>query len=332
MTKSREVRLTRRPKGMPTQADFEIATVDVGAPGDGEVQIRNTWMSVDPYMRGRMYDGPSYAAPFQVGEAMTGGAVGDVVASNSSKFAVGDKVQSMFGWRETFNAKDSELQKLDTHGLPEQLFLGALGMPGLTAYVGVKRIIDLKAGETIFVSAASGAVGQMVCQIAKQLGATVIGSAGGAEKVAFLKEIGCDAAIDYKAVPDLTRALLGFAPAGIDAYFENVGGEHLEAAITAAKPHARFAFCGMISGYNSIEANTAPKNLVQIVGKQLKWEGFIVSTYASMGKDFARDVGGWIATGKVQTKETVEHGVENAAAAFLKLFTGDNFGKMLVKL
>lgn len=331
MAQSREWRLKTRPVGMPTPANFELATVDVGAPGPGEVQVRNTWMSVDPYMRGRMYDGPSYAAPFQIGEAMTGGAVGEVVASNSDKFKVGDKVQSMFAWREIYNAKDSEVQKLDTHGLPEQLFLGALGMPGLTAYVGVKKIIDLKPGETIFVSAASGAVGQMVCQIAKQIGATVIGSAGGAEKVAFLREIGVDAAIDYKSVPDLTRALLGVAPAGIDAYFENVGGEHLEAAITAAKSHARFAFCGMISGYNSIEANTAPKNLVQIVGKQLKWEGFIVSTYWDMAPAFAKEVGGWIASGKVKTKETVEHGIENATSAFLKLFTGDNFGKMLVK-
>ena len=331
MTTSREVRLKRRPVGMPKPDDFELATVEVGAPGPGEVQVRNTWMSVDPYMRGRMYDGPSYAAPFQVGEAMTGGAVGEVVASNDSAFKPGDKVQSMFAWREAFNAKAAEVQKLDTHGLPEQLFLGALGMPGLTAYVGVKRIIDLKPGETIFVSAASGAVGQMVCQIAKQIGATVVGSAGGADKVAFLKEIGVDAAIDYKAAPDLTKALLAAAPKGIDAYFENVGGEHLEAAITAARTHARFAFCGMISGYNSIEANTAPKNLVQIVGKQLKWEGFIVSTYWDMMPAFAKDVGGWIASGKIKTKETVEHGVENAASAFLKLFSGGNFGKMLVK-
>ncbi len=332
MAQSREWRLKTRPVGMPTPANFEFATVDVGAPGAGEVQVRNSWMSVDPYMRGRMYDGPSYAAAFQVGEAMTGGAVGEVIASNSEKFKVGDKVQSMFGWREVFNARDNEVQKLDTHGLLEQLFLGALGMPGLTAYVGVKKIIDLKAGETIFVSAASGAVGQMACQIARQIGATVIGSAGGAEKVAFLKEIGVDHAIDYKAVPDLTKAVLAAAPGGIDAYFENVGGEHLEAAITAAKTHARFAFCGMISGYNALEANAAPKNLVQIVGKQLKWEGFIVSTYANMAPAFAKDVGGWIASGQIKTKETVEQGVENAVAAFLKLFTGDNFGKMLVKL
>lgn len=332
MTQSREVRLKTRPVGMPKPGDFELATVDVGAPGAGEVQVRNTWMSVDPYMRGRMYAGPSYAAAFEVGEAMTGGAVGEVVASNDPNFAPGDKVQSMFGWREVFNAKAPDVQKLDTHGLPEQLFLGALGMPGLTAYVGVKRIIDLKAGETIFVSAASGAVGQMVCQIARQIGATVVGSAGGAEKIAFLKEIGVDHAIDYKAVPDLTKALLAAAPKGIDAYFENVGGAHLEAAITAARVHARFAFCGMISGYNSMEANTAPANLVQIVGKQLKWEGFIVSTYWDMMPDFAREVGGWIGSGKIKTRETVETGVENAVTAFLKLFTGDNFGKMLVKL
>lgn len=331
MTQSREVHLKRRPVGMPSPDDFDLVTAEIGAPGEGEVQVRNTWMSVDPYMRGRMYAGPSYAAAFEVGEAMTGGAVGEVVASNDPAFKPGDKVQSMFGWREVFNAKANTVQKLDTHGLPEQLFLGALGMPGLTAYVGVKRIIDLKPGETIFVSAASGAVGQMVCQIAKQIGATVVGSAGGAEKVAFLKDIGVDHAIDYKAAPDLTKALLAAAPGGIDAYFENVGGEHLEAAITAAKVHARFAFCGMISGYNAIGESSGPKNLMQIVGKQLKWEGFIVSTYASMGKDFARDVGGWIASGKIKTRETVETGVENAVTAFLKLFTGDNFGKMLVK-
>ncbi|MBI1407834.1 MAG: zinc-binding dehydrogenase [Caulobacter sp.] len=332
MTTSREVRLKSRPEGLPTAANFEIATVDLPAPDPGEVQVRNHYMSVDPYMRGRMYDRPSYSPPFQLGEAMQGHAVGEVIASNDPAFKVGDTVQSMFGWREAFNAQASAVQKLDTHGLPIQAFLGVAGMPGMTAYVGLLKIAALKEGDVVFVSAAAGAVGSVVCQIAKLKGHTVIGSAGGDEKVAFLKEIGVDHVIDYKKTSDLKAALREAAPKGIDVYFENVGGEHLEAAIDSARPFARFALCGMISQYNETGEPKGPSNIIQAVGKSLKLEGFIVSNSYDMLPAFLQDMSGWIASGQVKWKETVDEGIENAPGAFIKLFKGENLGKMLVKL
>jgi hypothetical protein len=205
-------------------------------------------------------------------------------------------------------------------------------MPGLTAYVGLLRIAALKPGDVVFVSAASGAVGSLVCQIAKLKGHKVIGSAGGPEKMAFLKELGVDVAIDYKAEPDLTAALAKAAPEGIDVYFENVGGEHLEAAIACANPFARFALCGMISQYNATEAPTGPRNIIQAVGKSLRLEGFIVSNHADMQPAFVKDLAAWHAAGKLKWKETVFEGIEKAPDAFLGLFRGENFGKMLVKL
>jgi len=329
---SREVRLKSRPVGVPTADNFEIVRVEHPAPAAGEVQVRNLWMTVDPYMRGRMNDVKSYSPPFQLGEAMQGGAVGEVVASNDPSLKPGDLVNSFFGWREGFNAPAAALQKLDTHGLPPQAFLGAAGMPGLTAYVGLLRIAALKPGDVVFVSGAAGAVGQMVCQIAKLRGHTVIGSAGGPEKVAYLKEIGVDHAIDYKAVPNLTEALLAAAPGGIDVYFENVGGAHLEAALIAANPFARFALCGMISQYNATDLGAGVRGLILAVGKSLRLEGFIVSNHADMQADFVRDLAGWVAADKITWRETVEEGIENAPTAFLKLFKGENMGKMLVKL
>jgi hypothetical protein len=329
---SREVRLKSRPQGMPTTANFEIVSVELPAPGPGEVQVRNTWMTVDPYMRGRMNDVKSYSPPFQLGEAMQGGAVGEVVASNDPSFKAGDAVQSFFGWREAFNAPAGAVQKLDTHGLPPQAFLGVAGMPGLTAYVGLLKVAALKDGDVVFVSAAAGAVGQVVCQIAKLKGHTVIGSAGGAEKVAYLKGLGVDHVIDYKAEKDLTAALMRAAPDGIDVYFENVGGAHLEAALMAAKPFGRFALCGMISDYNATDAGAGVHGLIQAVGKQLRLEGFIVSSFFDQMPAFVQDMSGWIASGKVKWEETVEHGIDRAPDAFLKLFTGENLGKMLVKL
>jgi NADPH-dependent curcumin reductase CurA len=332
MTVSREIRLKSRPVGSPTADNFDLVSVTLPEPGPGEVQVRNSWMTVDPYMRGRMNDVKSYTPPFQIGEALQGGAVGEVVASNDPSLKAGDLVQSFFGWREAFNAPAAAVQKLDTHGLPPQAFLGVAGMPGMTAYVGLLRTAVLKAGDVVFVSAAAGAVGQIVCQIAKIKGHTVIGSAGGAEKAAYLKEIGVDHVIDYKAESDLTAALLRAAPDGIDVYFDNVGGTHLEAALTAARPFARFALCGAISMYNATDMGPGTRGLVQAVGKQIRLEGFIVSTHADMQADFLRDMPGWIASGKVKWRETVEEGVENAPAAFLKLFSGENLGKMLVKL
>ena len=329
---SREIRLKSRPVGVPVANNFEMASVELPAPGPGEVQVKNLWMTVDPYMRGRMNDVKSYSPPFQLGEAMQGGAVGEVVVSNDPGLKAGDLVNSFFGWREGFNAPAAMVQKLDTHGLPPQAFLGAAGMPGLTAYVGLMRIAAMKPGDVVFVSAAAGAVGQVACQIAKLKGHTVIATAGGAEKVAYLKEIGVDHAIDYKAVPNLTEAVMAAAPGGIDVYFDNVGGSHLEAALMAAKPFARFALCGMISDYNATDAGSGIHGLIMAVGKSLRLEGFIVSNHADMQPQFVAEFAAWAAAGKLTWRETVEHGIENAPAAFLKLFKGENLGKMLVKL
>jgi NADPH-dependent curcumin reductase CurA len=332
MTTSREIRLKSRPVGLPKAENFELATVELPAPGPGEVQVRNQWMTVDPYMRGRMNDVKSYTPPFQLGKAMEGGAIGEVIASNDPSLKVGDLVQSGMGWREAFNAPASGVQKLDTHGLPAQAFLGVAGMPGLTAYVGLLKIASLKAGDVVFVSGGAGAVGSMVCQVAKLKGHKVIASAGGAEKAAFLKELGVDVAIDYKAEPDLTAALQKAAPEGIDVYFENVGGEHLEAAITVANPFARFALCGMISQYNATELPTGPRNIIQAVGKSLRLEGFIVSNHWDMMPAFTKDLAEWHAAGKLKWRDTVKEGIAAAPEAFLGLFSGQNFGKMLVKL
>ena len=332
MTQSREIRLKSRPVGAPTADNFELATVTLPQPGPGEVQVRNSWMTVDPYMRGRMNDVQSYVPPFQIGQALQGGAVGEVVASNDPAFKPGETVQSFFGWREAFNAPAAAVQKLDTHGLPPQAFLGATGMPGLTAYAGLLKVAALKPGDIVFVSGAAGAVGQIVCQIAKIKGHTVIASAGGADKIAYLKEIGVDHAIDYKAESDLTAAVMKASPEGIDVYFDNVGGAHLEAALMAAKPFGRFALCGMISQYNATDLGPGVRGLIMAVGKQLRLEGFIVSSHGDMQPAFLADMASWIAQGKIKWRETVEEGIENAPAAFLKLFKGENLGKMLVRL
>jgi NADPH-dependent curcumin reductase CurA len=332
MTTVKEVRLKSRPVGIPTRDNFEVATVDLRDPGQGEVQIKNLWMTVDPYMRGRMNDVKSYAPPFQLGEAMTGGAVGQVTKSNDAAFKEGDLVQSQFGWREGFTAAANTIQKLDPRGLPPQAFLGVAGMPGLTAYAGLLRIAALKEGDVVFVSGAAGAVGSLVCQIAKAKGHKVIGSAGGPEKVKFLKAIGVDHAIDYKAEKDLTAAVLAGAPVGIDVYFENVGGEHLEAALNTARLFARFAICGMISIYNATEPPPGPRNLAQLIGKNIRMEGFIVSHHFDLLPKFIDDLSRWVAEGKVKWQETVFEGIEKAPDAFLGLFSGENTGKMLVKL
>jgi NADPH-dependent curcumin reductase CurA len=330
MVTSREIRLKSRPVGVPAQENFELASVEVGAPGDGEIQVRNLWMSVDPYMRGRMTDRKSYVPPFELDKALQGGAIGEVTASNDPDFKPGDIVSTMFGWREVFNVSPKALAaggmgavtKIDTHGLPPQTFLGVAGMPGLTAYAGLLRIAALKDGDVVFVSAAAGAVGQVVCQIAKLKGHTVIGSAGGPEKVAFLKSIGVDHVIDYKATPDVVAELGKAAPKGID----------VAAAIDSARPFARFALCGMISQYNETGKLTGPANIIQAVGKSLRLEGFIVSNHYDLAPQFIADMAGWIASGQIKWNETVENGVERAPDAFIKLFKGENLGKMLVKL
>ena len=290
-------------------------------------------MSVDPYMRGRMYDRESYVPPFQIGAPLEGGAIGQVVASNSDKVAVGDYVQSMLGWREYAVAKGEDVQKVDETAAPIQAYLGTLGMPGMTAYAGLLRVGELKDGETVFVSAASGAVGAVVCQIAKAKGCFVVGTAGSDDKCKWLEETaGIDKAINYKTCGNLTEAVREAAPKGIDVYFENVGGEHLVAALENMRPFGRLAMCGMISQYNDTTPTPGPHNLIYMVGKSLKMQGFIVSNHFDLLPDFIRDMSQWIKEGKIKWEETVEDGIERAPNAFLNLFTGGNFGKMLVKV
>jgi NADPH-dependent curcumin reductase CurA len=333
MTKSREIRLKSRPVGAPTLETFDLAEVDVPAPALGEVQVRNLWMAVDPAMRGRMSEAKSYVPPFEVGAPLEGPAVGEVVTSQSPAFAPGDLVFSRLGWRELFNAPAAALGKRDGAALPPQAYLGFAGMTGLTAYVGLFRIAGLKAGETVFISAASGGVGSIACRLAKLAGAKVIGSAGGALKQSFLLgELGVDAAIDYKAEPNLTKALAAAAPEGIDVYFDNVGGDHLQAALAIAKPRARFALCGMISAYNATQPPAAPRNLVQAVIKSLRLEGFIALDHLDLEPELLQKVTAWHAEGRLRQVETVFEGLERAPEAMLALFSGDTLGRTLVRL
>ena len=331
--KSREIRLKSRPVGTPTKANFELVETDVPTPGPGQVLVRNSYMTVDPYMRGRMMDRKSYVPPFQIGEARQGGAVGQVVASNAPHLKVGDYVQSMLGGREWFVSDGGAVMKLDPTGGPIQAYLGALGMPGLTAYVGLLKIGELKDGERVFVSAASGAVGQIVCQIAKAKGCYVVGSAGSDEKCDFLtKELGVDKAINYKTAGDLTAALAKAAPEGIDVYFDNVGGSHLQAAIANMRQFGRIAACGAIEQYNNTELSPGPNNLMLVVGLSLTIRGFIVSNHFDMMGQFLGDMAKWQAAGKMKWRETIADGIDKAPDAFIGLFKGENFGKMLVRV
>jgi NADPH-dependent curcumin reductase CurA len=332
MTQTREIHLKSRPRGAPTHDNFELVSVDLKPPAAGEVQVRNLWMSVDPYMRGRMNEGASYAAPWALGEPCQGAALGEVTASAADGFEPGDLVLSNKGWREAFTAHASTVQKFDAMGLAPQTFLSVAGMTGLTAYAGLLEAAVMKDGDVVFVSGAAGAVGQVACQIAKAKGHKVIGSAGGPDKIAFLKEIGVDEAIDYKAEPDLSAALHRAAPRGIDVYFDNVGGDHLEAALNNASLHARFAICGRISSYNDAVQPPGPRNLSLLIARRIRLQGFLVGDHQHLQGPFIADLKGWIDQGKIKWRETVVEGLENAPDAFFGLFTGANTGKMLVKL
>ncbi|MEM1104858.1 MAG: NADP-dependent oxidoreductase [Pseudomonadota bacterium] len=329
--------LAARPVGDPKPSDFQMLDIAAPAPETGQIQVRNHWMSVDPYMRGRMTDRKSYVPPFQIGEVMQGGAVGRVVASANPDFQEGDLVSSMAGWREGFTAAPADAMciKLPEVGLPASAFLGVAGMPGLTAYAGLLRVAELKEGDTVFVSGAAGAVGSTVVQIAKIKGCRVIGSAGGPEKAKLVEELGGDAVIDYrmaKGWQGIAEGIMAAAPQGIDVYFDNVGGDHLTAAIECARPFARMALCGMIAQYNASQPAPGPHNLIMAVGKQLKLQGFIVSSHQDLQPEFLKDMANWIPAGKMVFKETVLDGIDKAPEAFMGLFTGANTGKMLVKL
>ncbi len=328
---SREIRLRARPTGWPTADNFELAEAEVPEPADGEVLVRNHYLSVDPYMRGRMNDVKSYVPPFVIGKAMEGGAVGEVIESRTDKIPVGSWVLSMQGWREAFVAPAQAVQVVDRKMPRMSDYLGVLGVTGMTAWVGL-NLVDTKAGDRVFISAAAGAVGSIAGQLAKHRGCFVVGSAGGAAKAAMVKEeLGFDASFDYRA-GDLTQQLAATAPQGIDVYFDNVGGDHLEAALAALRPRGRVIACGAISLYNNERPQPGPSNLSLIIGKRLTIKGFIVSDHMNELPAFFAEVGPLVLGGKLVVRETVVEGLDRMPGAFLDLMRGGNVGKMVVKL
>ncbi|MDJ0337320.1 NADP-dependent oxidoreductase [Cryobacterium sp. PH31-O1] len=330
---STQIQLVNRPVGWPTAADFRTVSVDLPELESGQVRVRNEFISVDPYMRGRMNDVKSYVPPFALGETMTGGAVGRVVASANDAFAVGDAVSHQYGWRDLAQEGGAGFRVVpELPGVPLSAYLGVLGMTALTAYVGLLEVAKLKQGDTVFVSGAAGAVGSMVGQIARLKGATrVIGSAGSAEKVALLtSKYGFDAAFNYKDGA-IKRQLAAAAPDGIDVYFDNVGGEHLEAALDSFNDGGRAAMCGAISLYNSEDAPAGPNNLSNIVTRGLTLTGFTVGNFWSFLPAFSTEMANWLASGEIVFDETVVDGVENSVDAFLGLMRGENTGKMVVR-
>ena len=329
---AREIRLASRPSGWPTDENFAFAETELPSPGEGELLVRNTFMSVDPYMRGRMNDAKSYTPPYELGKALEGGAVGEVVESGVDGVAPGQLVLHGAGWRS--HALVSEYTPLTPiEGVSPSHFLGALGMPALTAYVGLLDIAEFQQGETVFVSGAAGAVGSLAGQFARLKGAgRVIGSAGSADKVAHLtNKLGFDTAFNYRD-GDVHELLAQAAPDGVDVYFDNVGGDHLEAAIAAMNNNGRVAVCGSISMYNEKEPPPGPRNLHLLVGKRLTLRGFIILDHYDRFKAMAAEVGQWLATGKLVAEETVVDGLDNAPAAFLGMLRGENTGKMVVRL
>ena len=332
--RTREIHLARRPVGRPTADDFTTVEVDLPDPGPGQVLVRNTVLSVDPYMRGRMNDTESYVPHYPLHASLEGGAVGEVVASGDESLSPGDVVSHMAGWREHALLPAGEARRLDVSHVPASAYLSVLGMPGLTAYVGLTRVAGIREGDVVFVSGAAGAVGSLVGQIARLLGASrVVGSAGSPEKIRWLtEELGFDAAFDYRAgdVPgQLARALDGHR---IDVHFDNVGGEQLEAAIEQMADFGRIAVCGAISAYDATEPPPGPRNLVRLVQRRLTMRGFIVSDHREAASEFHRTVGGWLAEGRLVARETYVDGLDRCVEAFLGLGTGDNTGKMLVRL
>ena len=330
-TTAREIHLASRPQGWPTQDNFRTVELELPGPGPGEVLVRNTVMSVDPYMRGRMNDVKSYVPTFAIDVALDGGAVGEVVATGSDDLAVGDVVLHQAGWRTHALLPARAVRRVDVSQVPASAYLGALGMPGMTAYVGLTRIAELKEGDTVFISGAAGAVGSTAGQIARLLGASkVIGSAGSAEKCAWLTdELGFDVALNYKDAP-IGRQLREHGP--VDVYFDNVGGDHLEAAIFAMADFGRIAACGAIADYNAEAPVPGPRNLMMTVSKRLTLRGFIVTDHGDAASEFYRRAGAWVADGSLQWRETVLDGLDHAVDALLGLHRGDNTGKMLVRL
>jgi NADPH-dependent curcumin reductase CurA len=331
---TREWQLAARPHGEPTREDFRLVELERPDPAEGQVVVRMIAMSVDPYMRGRMRPGPSYAPPWEVGETMKGAAVGRVVASRAHKIPEGSLVLTEAAWRDVVVLPAASVVRLpDDEDIPPSYYLGVLGMPGLTAYAGLFRVAAFQEGDAVFVSGAAGAVGSLVGQFARLRGASVVvGSAGSPEKVRWLTgELGFTAAFDYHDGP-VAELLAAAAPAGIDVFFDNVGGEHLEAAIGALHVHGRAAVCGSISTYNAVEPPPGPRNLGLLVGKRLILRGFLVGDHTDLRPEFQKNVSAWLRSGDLVVRETVREGLEEAVPAFLDLLRGGNIGKMIVRL
>ncbi len=332
---AKRVVLASRPVGEPKASDFRIEQAEVPTPGAGEVLLRTIWLSLDPYMRGRMSDGPSYAQPVPVGGVMEGGTVSEVIASNNPAFSKGDIVLSRAGWQTHAISDGKGLVKIDPKIAPVSTAVGVLGMPGMTAYTGLLDIGKPQAGETVVVAAASGAVGSAVGQIAKIKGARAVGIAGGKEKCDYVKnELGFDDCVDHRD-PDLAAKLKAACPKGIDVYFENVGGEVFEAVFPLLNAFARIPVCGLIAHYNDTEAK-APKwasgLMRNVLTKRLTIRGFIVSDFAARHADFLRDMSAWVREGKVKHREFITEGLDSAPGAFMGLLKGANFGKQLVRV
>ena len=332
----RRIVLAARPAGAPTESDFRLEEGDVPAPGPGEMLLRTIYMSLDPYMRGRMNEGRSYAKPVEIGGVMEAGAVSAVVASNLPAFKPGDLVEGRSGWQTHSLSNGRGMRKIDPAAAPISTALGVLGMPGMTAYTGLLNIGQPKPGETVAVAAASGAVGQVVGQIAKLKGCRVVGIAGGAKKCAFLTdELGFDAAVDHKR-GDLGEALHAACPKGIDVYFENVGGAVFDAVLPLLNNFARVPLCGLISQYNAAGSQAGIDRLPQMMRAMLTnrytFRGFIVSDFAAQQPEFLREVGGWLREGRIKYREDFVDGLENAPRAFMGLLRGENFGKLIVRV
>lgn len=338
MTQStyRRIVLAARPEGEPTPDHFRLETAPVPEPGPGQVLIRIIWLSLDPYMRGRMSAAKSYAKPVEIGDVMEGGTVGEVVASNHPDYAPGDFVLSHSGWQEYAIADGHSVRKLDPNLAPLSTALGVLGMPGMTAYTGLLNIGQPKPGETVVVAAAAGPVGSAVGQIAKIKGCHVVGIAGGAQKCAYLlNELGFDAAIDHHA-PDMPERLAEACPNGIDVYFENVGGEVWNAVFPLLNDFARIPVCGLVAHYSDTTLPPGPDRtpllMRAILSNRLTLRGFIVRDFASQAEEFRREVGNWLRAGRIKYREDVVEGLENAPEAFIGMLKGRNFGKMLVRM
>jgi len=330
---NRKFLLAKRPDGRPDRDTFELVEEDIPEPGPGEALVRTLYLSVDPYMRGRMDAGESYAEPWAVGDPLRAGVVGEVVDERGTGFEAGDVVTGNLEWADYATARGAELQSVDPDLGPVSTALGVLGMPGRTAYFGTREVADVAAGDTFVVTGAAGAVGSVAGQIAKLSGARVVGFAGSEEKVAFLEdELGFDAAINYKETDDYGAALDEAAPDGVDAYFDNVGGEITDAVFTKLNVDATVAICGQISLYNAQELPTGPRKLPTLIESRATVEGFLVGDFAPRFEQATRDLAAWVGAGEIEYRETVTEGLENAPDAFLGLFEGENIGKQLVKV